>query len=45
MRSPTTTFLLTAWASLAALAFLLLHVAWRNHRRLLPIKTPTPTAA
>lgn len=38
-------FLLTAWASLAALACLVLHVAWRNRHRLLPTRNPMPAAA
>jgi MFS family permease len=36
--------LLTAWASLAALACLLVHVAWRNRHRLLPTSHPRPAA-
>ncbi|MDR6817991.1 MFS family permease [Neorhizobium sp. 2083] len=38
-------FLLTAYLSLAALACLLLHVAWRNRHRLLPARNPMPAAA
>jgi len=38
-------FLLTAYLSLAALACLLLHVAWRNRHRLLPAWNSMPAAA
>lgn len=38
-------FLFTSWLSLTALAILLIHVGWRNRRRLFPYANPTPATA
>jgi MFS family permease len=38
-------FLFTTWLSLTALAILLIHVGWRNRRRLFPDANPTPATA
>ncbi len=38
-------FLFTTWLSLTALAILLIHVGWRNRRRLSPDANPTPATA
>ena len=38
-------FLFTTWISLIALAILLIHVGWRNRRRLFPDANPTPETA
>lgn len=38
-------FLFTTWLSLTALAILLIHVGWRNRRRLSPDANPKPATA